>query len=62
MRRHQGPLQPARIVISIIFLGVVFYILKGNELHFTLLAGVAMATIFILIAVIVQLLFARRRR
>lgn len=62
MRRSEGPLQPGRIILAIIFLGVVFYVLKGNELNFSLLAGVAMAAIFILIVIVVQLLFGRRDR
>jgi len=49
-----------RVVVSVVFLGVMLYLLKGRELDFSLWGGIAMAAVFLGIGVVLDLVLSRR--
>ena len=52
--------QFGRLLLSVVFLGTMFWLLKGREQDFSIWGGLAMACVFIGIGVLVDVL--RRRR
>lgn len=50
-----------RFLMSVLFLGLVLYLLKGCDLNFSLWGGLAMALAYVLIGVAVEAVLRRRR-
>jgi hypothetical protein len=48
-------------LLSVLFLGLVTYLLKGRELNFSLWGGLAMAFVYGAIAVILEAILHRQR-
>lgn len=61
MKRSESGLQPVRILLAVLFLGVVFYLLKGDELDLSLWNGLAIASVYLGICVLLELILGRRR-
>lgn len=48
-------------MLSVLFLGTMAYLLKGDEFDFSIWGGLAMAFVFIAIGVLIQFIVDRRR-
>lgn len=59
--RSRGPLQPLRLVLGVVFLGIMAYLLKGDEFNFSIWGGLAMAAVFLGIGVLIEFIVGRRR-
>ena len=46
VKPHRRPERGLRIIVAVLFLGLIFYLLKGHELDFLLWGGIAMAAVF----------------
>lgn len=51
----------ARFILATLLLGIAFYLLKGEELGFSIWSGFGMAFIFVSIATILERIFGGRR-
>ena len=58
-RDHRG--QVGRLLVSVVFLGTMFWLLKGREQDFSIWGGLAAACAFIGIGLLVDLLLRRRQ-
>lgn len=51
----------AHFLVSVVFLGLVVYLLKGRDLNVSLWGGLAMALAYITVGVVVEAILRRRR-
>ena len=61
VKPHRRPERGLRIILAVLFLGPIFYLLKGHALDFSLWGAIAMATVFIGIGLVLDLVLTRRR-
>jgi len=61
MQRSRRPPESARFLLSIAFLGSIFYLLKGRELNFSIWGGIAMAAAYVGIGLLLEFILRRRR-
>ena len=61
MQRSGSGLQPVGILLAVLFLGTVFYLLKGDELDLSVWNALAIASVYLAIGVLLELILRRRR-
>ena len=61
MKRSRSGLHPVRILVAVLFLGTLVYLLKGDDLDLSIWNGLAIASVYLAIAVLLELILRRRR-
>ena len=61
MQRSPSGLQPVRILLAVLFLGAVFYLLKGDELDLSVWNALGIAAVYLAMCVLLELILRRRR-
>lgn len=60
MQLSRSGLSPVRFVLAVLFLGTVVYLLKGDDFDLSIWGGLAIASVYLAIGALLELVFRRR--